>query len=100
MKSFKELNIKQVDKGFIGDKIKIEKILNIETIIHAYKIEPSNFTDKGNGKRLCLQVTYKGELCILFTSAIGLQETIQQVPDHEFPIKATIIRENERFKFT
>ena len=100
MKNFSQLNIQQPDKGFIGDKIKIEKLLGIETIIHKYKIEPSNYPEKGNGMRLRLQITYKGELCITFTSAIGLQETIQQVPQDEFPFKTTIIRENERFKFT
>ena len=41
MKSFKEFNIKPTKKQFVGDKIKIMKVLNTEITVVSYKIEKS-----------------------------------------------------------
>ena len=101
MNRFDQFNIKPTPKGFEGDKIKMIKILNKEIIIHAFRIEDSKcFADKGDGKCLHLQISFNNEKRIVFTSAGGLLEVIQQIPEEGFPFTTTIIQDNERFLFT
>ncbi len=103
MNKFTQFNIEVTSKSFIGDKIKISKILNREISVHDFRIEDSKieeFKKKGTGKCLHLQVSINGEMYILFTSSNWLIEAIQKVPEKGFPFSTTIIKENERFKFT
>jgi hypothetical protein len=101
MKRFDEFNIKAPEKGFIGDKIKIARILDREIIVLDFKIEDSkHFLDKGNGKCLHLQISINDEKHIVFTGSCGLIETIIQVPKEDFPFTTIIRKENDRFKFT
>lgn len=103
MNRFSQFDIKQTSKSFQGDKVKMERILNREIVIHAFKIEETKvktFQERGSGKCLHIQISYNNEMHVLFTSASGLIETIQQVPEDKFPFITTIIKENERFKFT
>lgn len=97
MKSFAELGIKITDKGLTGEKIKIEKILNVQIVINNYKIVESKF--EGKGSCLHLQITYKNEMRVLFTGSKGLIEQIEQVGKSNLPITATIVKEDERFEF-
>lgn len=103
MNRFSQFYIKTTTKGFEGDKIKMAKILNREIVVHDFKIEDSRvmaFKEKGTGKCLHLQISVEGEMHIVFTSAVGLLEAIQQVPKNKFPFSTTIIEENDRYKFT
>lgn len=103
MNRFSQFDIKPTSKGFEGDKIKMDRILNREIIVHDFKIEDSKvkaFQEKGSGKCLHLQISFNNEMHIVFTSSGGLIETIQQVPAGAFPFTTTIVRENDRFKFT
>jgi hypothetical protein len=101
MNSFSQFNIKQTTKGFEGDKIKISRILNREIVVHHFKIGDSKvFKERGSGKCLCIQLSMNNEKHIVFTSAGGLIETIQQVPENGFPFSTTIIEENDRYVFT
>jgi len=101
MQKFNQFNIKPTSKGFEGDKIKMSKILNKEIVVHDFKVEDSKcFKDRGNGKCLHLQVSINGDKHIIFTSATGLIEVIQQVPGDGFPFSTTIIQEGERYLFT
>lgn len=101
MNSFSQFNVAIKNKGFVGDKIKMIKILNREIVVHAYKIDDSKaFKEKGNGKYLCLQISFNNEKHIVFTAAGGLQEVIQQIPETGFPFTTTIIEEDERYIFT
>lgn len=101
MKQFSQFNIEVSSKCFVGDKIKMAKVLQKEIIVHDFRIEDSKvFPDKGTGKCLHLQISINEEKRILFTSASGLIEAIQQVPADEYPFSTTIIEENDRFKFT
>lgn len=100
MKQFNEMGIAPTIKSFTGEKIKIEKLLNLDISVHAYRIEPSKFIDKGNGKRLCLQITHKGELRIVFTGSLFLMDMIQRVAENDFPF-STIIKEiNDHYEFS
>src|SRR5687767_11975005 len=100
MNQFKDFGIKAPAPAFSGDKIKMNKILNKEVIIHRYKIEESRFKDKGNGKRLDMQIELNGNNYIVWTSSVVLQETIKQIPAANFPFTTTIVLENERYEFT
>ena len=96
MKKFSEFGIKLSSKSFIGDKIRMDKILNIPIIVFDFKIDASKFEDKGNGKKLCLQIEKLGIKHIIFTGSVKLQEMIVQVPSISFPFEATIIKETKK----
>lgn len=100
MKSFDQFNIKITSQSFVGDKIKMSKILNREIVVHHFTIGDSKCFKGGSAKCLKLQISLKDENHIIFTSSSGLIEMIQQVPEDGFPFTTTIIEENERFKFT
>lgn len=99
MNNFKDFQIPSSQKGFIGDKIKIDRILNREITVLDYKIEKSKF-ENGSGKRLCLQIAIGQTKHIVFTGSTGLMEQIEKVPKDKMPFVTTIVRENERFEFT
>jgi hypothetical protein len=101
MKRFSELNIKALERGFEGEKIKISKVLNREITIHRFKLEDSKvFKKSGDEKCLHLEVSIEEKRHVLFTGSTGLIESIKQVPADCFPFLTTIIEENDRFKFT
>ena len=101
MNSFSQFGIKAVTKGFEGEKIKISKIINREIVVHDFKIEDSKvFKERGSRKCLHLQISFKEEMHVVFTSSSCLIDAISQVPESGFPFKTTIIQENERFIFT
>ena len=101
MNNFKDFGIKPAIKKFVGDKIKMSKILNKEIVIHDFRIEDSKiYKDRGTGKCLHLQISVDVEKHVVFTSASSLIEVIQQIPAPDFPFTTTIIEENERFEFT
>jgi len=99
MNNFNQFNIKPASKGFEGDKIKIDRIINKEIVVYDFKIENSKY-EKGNGKCLYLQIHVDNTKRVLFTGSASLMEMIQQVPKEGFPFTTTIIRENERFQFS
>lgn len=100
MKQFKDFQIKKADYGFIGDKIKMSKILNKQIAVLAYKIDHSKFEDKGNKKCLTLQIQVGENKHIVFTGSNSLMQLIKQVPSENMPFSTTIIEENERYEFT
>lgn len=97
MKKFSQLNIKISEKGFIGEKIKMQKILNREIVVNHYIITDSKVF---KGKCLKMQISLNGAMHIIFTGANGLIEAITQVSDSSFPFQTTIVEENERYIFT
>lgn len=101
MNSFSQFDTKITTKGFDGDKVKMAKILDREIIVHHFKIEDSKiYKERGSGKCLKLQITFNDEKHIVFTSGICLIEVIQQIPEDGFPFTTTVVKENERLKFT
>lgn len=97
MKKFSQFDIKISQKGFIGDKIKIQKILNREIVVHHYMITDSKHF---KGKCLKLQISLNDNMHVLFTGSNGLIEGITQVPDNAFPFETTIIEKDDRYLFT
>jgi hypothetical protein len=103
MNRFSQFNIKAPVKGFEGSKVKISRILNKEIVVHDFIIDDTKvqaFKDKGSGKCLNLQISYDGEMHVVFTSGTGLMEMIQQVPRAQFPFTTIIVEENDKYKFT
>jgi len=98
MNKFSEFDIKPSLPNFIGDKIKMAKILNREITIHDYRITDSKFGDAK--KCLQLQLSISDIKYVLFTGAIYLTEQILKVPKEKFPFTTTIIKDNERFEFS
>lgn len=99
MHSFKDFGIKTQDKGFEGEKIRIDRILNKLIVIEKYKIEDSKF-GKENDKCLHIQILVDNSKRVLFTGSGNLMEMIKQVPTDKFPFSTTIVKENERLEFT
>lgn len=97
MNSFKEFNIKPVSVSFVGDKVRINKILNTEIIVHDYKIKDSE--KKPGTKYLTLQISRKNEKEVVFTGSKTLMDMIEQVPKEKFPFTTTIIQEDQMFQF-
>jgi len=103
MNRFNQFNISSPKKGFEGDKIKIDRILNREIMVHDYKVEPSKvkaFQDKGSSRCLHLQISVNNELHVVFTSSTYLIAMIEQVEKDKFPFFTTIVKDNDRLIFT
>lgn len=98
MQQFSDFGITTNNKGFIGDKIKIDRILNKTITVHDYKIDKSKF--EGKGQCLHMQVEVDGSKRVIFTGSVGLIEVIDKIPKTGFPFQTTIIKDNERYQFT
>lgn len=100
MNAFSTMGIKAPVNSFVGDKIKLNKLLGESIIVHKYKIEKSKFEDKGNGERVCLQIEKNGTMHVLFSGSITLMAMIQQVPADKFPFTTIIKMIDDRPQFT
>lgn len=99
MKNFKDFSIKPKIDFFVGDKIKILKVLNREIIVHGFKIDKSKFENSNSEFVMSLQIEYMNCKRVLFTGSKILAEMIKEVPEDGFPFKSTIIKEGESFVF-
>lgn len=96
MNSFSEFDIKPAVKPFSGEKIDVQKLLNVEIVIEAFKVEPSKYK---KDECLYMQIRHKGEQRVIFIGSKYLIQMIRQVPVDKFPFKATIISENKTLLF-
>ena len=99
MNSFKDFGIMPQTKGYSGEKIKVDKILNREVTVEFYKIEKSKL-EKGCGQCLYAQLSVDGERRLLMIGSATLIQMIDQVPKDRFPFKTTIVKEDNRLVFT
>lgn len=97
MKKFKDFNIEVEIKAFVGDKIKISKVLNRPIIVQGFKVENSKYN---TGKCLCMQIELNNVKHIIFTGSTVLLDSIQKVSTEDFPFETTIVEENEMYLFT
>lgn len=100
MNKFSDFKVSVDPNPFRGDKVKMERILNRQILLRAFRIEPSNFKEKGCDLRLKLAFTVGTEDHITFTSSLTLMEMIKKVPENGFPFTTTIVKQNERLEFT
>lgn len=99
MNNFKEMGITAPDDSYIGDKIKLNKILNEPIIVHKYKLEKSKY-EKGDGLCLVLQIEKNGTKHILFSGSGTLKSMIALVPHDKFPFETVIRMVDDRPQFT
>jgi hypothetical protein len=81
MKSFADFEIEPEKKCISGDKIKIERVLNVPIIIHFFQIVPSDY----GGDRLDMQIEKDKTLYLLWSSSKTLIDMIKKVPPDGFP---------------
>lgn len=93
---FSDLGIKTVTNHFVGDKIKISRILNKEITVLDYAVFPSKI--KGDYAHIHIDVT--GTKHVVFTGSVVLINTLNQVPKDAFPFTTTIVKEQEHFEFS
>lgn len=98
MKEFKEFLIKPTIESFIGDKIKIDKILNKKITINKFITEPSKYGE--GARRLKLQIEFNDEKRIVFSGSSYLTDMIEQVPKDAFPFTTTIVKFDDTLQFT
>lgn len=99
MRNFQELGIEESPKGFIGNKIEVDDLLNKSIIVHRFEIRPSKY-DKGTGKCLYMQIEVDEKNRVVFTGSRRLMETIQKINESDFPFKTTIIKKDKSFLFS
>ena len=98
MFSFRDFNIKPKENIFTGKKIDVDDILNVEIIVHSFKIQDS--TKKQGTKYLTLQIEIENNKRIVFTGSKNLMDIIIQVPEDKFPFKTTVRKNDKRLEFT
>ena len=98
MNNFKEFNIKPKSLNFVGDKVKIDRVLNTEITILDFKIGNSKVVK--NSKYLTLQIERNEIKHIIFTGSTILIQMISQVSKDKFPFKTIIKKDNEHYEFT
>ena len=96
---FSELNIKPPKSTFIGDSISIHEIMNQEITICDYTVEKSNYTEKGDGNRLTLQLKVNNIDRILWSNSLVLRTMMLECPKDRLPVDATIIKKGKRYEF-
>ncbi len=99
MKNFSDFGIEPETKHFVGDKIKIDRILNREIIVHDYDVKMSKLPGKENTQCLYLQIELNGEKQVLFSGSKVLIDMIERVPEDDFPFTATIEKKDQRLVF-
>lgn len=92
MNDFGQFKIDPATKGFKGEKININNILNLNIILVAFKVGPSKFEKSGD--RLDMQIIHKGVHRVTWICSKSLIEMIQRVPEDGFPFTVKIIKED------
>ncbi|WP_412464233.1 hypothetical protein [Flavobacterium mekongense] len=96
VKTFSSLGIKTKAQAFVGEKIKVKKILNTEIIVHNHKIVDSKF----QGRCLHIQIQKGSEKHVVFTSSKYLMDQIEQMKPEDFPVSTKIVEIDDRYEFT
>lgn len=105
MFQFKDIKIDQLEaikerKGFIGEKIKLQYILNHSIIMHRYEIKQSKFNE-GSNNCLYMQIELNNQMRVFFTGSKNLMDIIELIPKENFPFITTIIKSaNDSLIFT
>lgn len=94
MRSFSDLGV-TITRTFTGDRVRINKIENLEIVVKDYKIQQSKIQNgKDNGQCLYLHIELNGEDRVLWGNYKFLIEQITQIDKESMPFKATIVNEH------
>lgn len=98
MNRFSDFSTEQL----IGEKISIDKILNKEIKVLAFRLKNSKIEnskiEKGSTYAQ-IQIELHGELRVIFTNSTVLKEQLQRYKEH-LPFCTTIIKNNKYFSFS
>ena len=88
--------------SFVGDKIKIDDVLNQQIVVTGYRITASKFDTKNC---LILQIEYQGEPRVILTGSATLNNQIMVFGQNggKLPFTTTIVKVNDPkgyYKFT
>jgi len=100
MNLFSDLGIEIDSAPFVGDKIKINRVLNKEIEVIDFELNESKFQSGKSRKCLKLQIRFEGELRVIFTGSSLLVNAIQKVKKEMLPFKTTIVETNGFYQFT
>ncbi len=98
MFKFSEFGIKPKVQALRGDKIKIERVLNKQIVVEAFRIEKSTVRDGTDC--LHMQVIVDNDTRVIFSGGRYLIEMIQKIPREKFPFTTTIVKQESRLEFT
>lgn len=98
MRKFSDLKIKPNLKSFVGQKISISRIFNLEIEVIDFKIGPSSA--KPGTDCLDLQIKIGHQMHVIFTGSKVLMQMIQEVPKEAFPFTTKIMNNDGHFEFT
>lgn len=94
MKNFSDMGI-TITRTFTGDRIRINKIENLDIVVKDYKIQESKIqNDKDNGQCLYLHIDLNGEDRVLWGNYKFLIEQILQIGKENMPFRAKIVNEH------
>lgn len=100
MKAFSELNV-TIDRRFVGDRIRIEKIEGDVITVMDYEVRESKITKendptwtKQRKECLYLQVEIEGVKRVLWGNYKFLIEQVKQVDRADLPFKTKIVNEH------
>lgn len=99
MNKFSQFGITPTINSLVGDKIKINRILNREITVTDFRIEESKYGESGS-KCLYIQFNIGDQQHVVFTGSKPLIETIQLVPKKDFPFTTTIVKIDQRYEFS
>lgn len=85
--------------SMVGDKIKIDEVLNKEILVTDCRITDSIYKKDGNEKVLTLQFELNGKKHILFTGSSVLMGQAEKYRD-EMPFLTIINKVNKFYTFT
>src|SRR5690554_938963 len=97
MNSFSDFQIKT--GILLGDKKKLEEVINLEIEVHDFKIVDSKHPKPGFEKCLHLQIKLSDKDYVLFTSSSVLIQQISKVPDNGMPFKTKIVKSGKSYQF-
>jgi hypothetical protein len=98
MNNFKDFNILPKINSFVGEKIQVQKLFNLQITVLDFKIEASK--QKAGTELLTLQIEKGGEKRIVFTGSTVLADQIKRVPSNKFPFVTVIRGDNDYYEFT
>lgn len=95
---FSDFDIKPQVNSFVGDKVQIQKLFNLQIKVLDYRIE--NSKHKAGTKCLHIQIEKEGVKRVVFTGSNVLIGQIERVSKDRFPFTTVIKGDNDYFEFT
>ena len=101
VKRFSDFKIDAPSKTkFVGEKIRLAKVLNIQIMVHGFSINLSKYPERGSQYCLWLQISVEGKKYVAFSIAQLLMTILPKIPADEFPFSTKIINDNDYYEFT